>query len=95
MTKITIRPAARHDLDEIWDYIAADNLPAADRLVENVNQKLKLLAEKPKLGPSRFRLAPDLRIYPIGNYNIYYRPSDKGIEVIRVLQASRDTKEKF
>ncbi|MEW6234115.1 MAG: type II toxin-antitoxin system RelE/ParE family toxin [Candidatus Omnitrophota bacterium] len=95
MPKITLLPAARHDLDEIWDYIAEANLPAADRLIETIDQKLSLLAERPKLGAVRFRLIPGLRIFPVGNYNIFYRSADTGIEVIRVLQASRDTEGKF
>lgn len=95
MLKITLLPSAKNDLDEIWDYIAEDNLSAADRLIETFDQKLHLLAENPKLGVERFRLAPGLRIFPVGNYNIFYRPASNGIEVIRVLQASRDTKGKF
>jgi len=95
MLKITLLPSAKHDLDEIWDYIAEDNLSAADRLIETFDQKLYLLAENPKLGAVRFRLAPGLRIFPVGHYNIFNRHDGTGIEVIRVLRASRNTEGKF
>ena len=36
MTGFVLHPEAYTDLDEIWEYIAADNLIAADRVLEEV-----------------------------------------------------------
>jgi plasmid stabilization system protein ParE len=36
MPGFALHPAAYTDLDEIWEYIAADNLDAADRILEEI-----------------------------------------------------------
>src|SRR6266849_4125190 len=46
-------PLARNDLNEIWEYIAQDNLDAAERLVERIEELCALLAERPQLGRRR------------------------------------------
>src|SRR5713226_6582831 len=43
-------PLAHRDLNEIWEYIAQDNLDAAERLVERIEELCALLAERPQLG---------------------------------------------
>lgn len=35
-------------------------------------------------------IAPDLRYYPVGNYLIFYRPTETEIQVARVLHGARD-----
>lgn len=81
---------AQDDLVEIWVFIAEDNPSAADRFIETIDQKCRLLARTPELGQSREELAPSLRSFPIGNYTIFYRPLETGIELIRVLSSYRD-----
>ena len=36
MSGFVLHPSALTDLDEIWDFIAADNLTAADRVLEEL-----------------------------------------------------------
>lgn len=43
MTGYDFHPEARIDLDEIWEFIRADNLDAADRLITEFCQPLPLL----------------------------------------------------
>ena len=49
-----------------------------------------LVAGQPLLGRLCPELAPNLRSFPVGNYVIFYRPIDNGIEVARVLHGARD-----
>ena len=35
-------------------------------------------------------MATGLRSLPLGNYIIFYRPIDDGIEVVRILHGARD-----
>ena len=88
----TIRhtPQARDDLIDTWVFVAERSQSAADRLMDTVREKCQLLAESPKLGRSREELAPSLRSFPVGNYIIFYRPDEDGIEVIRVLSSYRE-----
>ena len=36
MTGYAFHPEARFDLDEIWEFIRADNLAAADRVIAEI-----------------------------------------------------------
>jgi plasmid stabilization system protein ParE len=40
-------PEARADLHQIWDYVAEDDVEAATRLVDLVEEKCALLARSP------------------------------------------------
>ena len=95
MPRITRRPRALQDLDEIWDYIALDNPDAADQFVEMIEEKCHLLAQFPKIGTSCESLHPALRYLPVGKYLLFYLPLDGGIEVVRVLHGARDVESLF
>ena len=84
--------AARRDLDEIWEYIAADNKPAADRLISKIVSVAKLLARQSGLGTRCEELGLGLRRFPVRPYDyvLFYRSTDEGIRVIRVLHGRRD-----
>jgi toxin ParE1/3/4 len=90
MSEYRLTQEARQDLDEIWLYIAEDNPPAADDLLDALYERFVLLAQQPFLGRARPELAPNLRSFPVGNYVIFYRPIDDGVEIARVLRGSRD-----
>ena len=90
MPSFRFLPFARRDLNEIWEYIAQENLDAAERLVERIEELCELIATRPQLGRRREELAPGLRSFPAGSYFIFYQPIADGIEVVRVLHASRD-----
>ncbi len=75
--------------DDIWIYIAEDNLSAADRLLDEIYAKFSILANQPRLGPARPDIAPELRHFPVGNYLILYREIAGGIEIVRVVHGAR------
>ena len=83
-------PAASGDLLEIWHYIAQDNLEAADRFLDTINEKCQLLAERPEMGPDRSDLGQHVRSFAVRDYLIYYLPIKNGIEVLRVIHGARD-----
>ncbi|MDF5714977.1 MAG: type II toxin-antitoxin system RelE/ParE family toxin [Rhizonema sp. NSF051] len=62
----------------------------ADWFLQKIESKLKMLVETPGMGRKRDELVPNLRSFPVGNYLIFYRPVNQGIEVIRVLHGARD-----
>ena len=80
---------ARRDLDEIWDYIAADNPIAANKFLDKILKAAQSYANQPRLGEARFDLMPDCRHFSVGQYVIYYRPVVDGIELIRILHGAR------
>lgn len=90
MKQVLRTPTAAADLLEIWTYIAKDSQKAADRILRRIDRDCTLLAEFPDIGARREELAAGLRSFPRGNYVIFYRPVDVGIEVIRVPNGARD-----
>ena len=82
----------RQDLKDIGDYLAHESSSpgVALRFVDRIAAKCTIYAAQPALG----ELCPDLgmhvRRFPVGNYVVFYQPLEKGIEVLRVLHASRD-----
>jgi len=54
-----------------------------------------MLAENPLAGRVREELAPDVRSFPVGNYLLFYRPTQNGVELIRVLHGARDLRRLF
>ncbi len=90
MNRYRVSDTARSDLDEIWFYIAQDNPDAADRFIRALVSRFPLLASMPEIGRAREELSPHLRSFPVGNYVIFYRLVDSGIEIARVLHGARD-----
>jgi toxin ParE1/3/4 len=83
-------PLSVRDYEDIWLYIARDNIDAADRLIRDFERHLAMLANMPGLGRAEDDLAPSLRSFPVGSYLLYYLPADEGIRLVRVLHGARD-----
>lgn len=90
MNRLRLSRQADADLDEIAEYIADRSPSAAQRQLETLYEKFILLAAHPLLGESCENLSPSLRAFTAGSYVIFYAPLDDGIEVARVIHASRD-----
>jgi len=90
-----IAERAESDLQDIWDYVSADSVERADRLIENIRAKAAVLAEFPRMGRPRDDLLPGLRSLPFGDYVIFYWPVPDGIQVLRVLHGARDIQRIF
>ena len=95
VAKVFQSPQALQDLDEIWFFIAQDNLSAADRWLDILLEKAVKLAERPHLGRARPDLLPEIRSLPVKAYMLYYRQVTGGIELVRVLHSSRDIESEF
>jgi toxin ParE1/3/4 len=90
MSQFYFTPSARADLESHQDYIARDRPLASLTWVERLAQRCHTLAHNPGWGRPREDLRPNLRSLPFGRYMIYYRVTQKGVEIVRVLHASRD-----
>ena len=80
---------ADEDLIEIWSYIAADNISAADRVLDAIEARWDNLARHPYSGVARDDIAPGIRHLVSGEYLTLYRLSGSAIEIIRVLHGRR------
>jgi len=61
MSGFVLHPEAYTDLEEIWDYIAADSLDAADQVREEIYEAIQSLIPFPHIGHHR----PDLTALPL------------------------------
>lgn len=93
--RVRVSRAAKNDLDEIWFYIARDDIDAADRFVDFLTDKFPLLASSPAMGRARDELQPGLRSFPVKRYLIFYRQRKGGIDIVRVIHGARDFRPLF
>jgi plasmid stabilization system protein ParE len=90
MTEYAFHPQARDDLGEIWDYIAADNPDAADRIVAEILEAIRAVVPFPDSGHRRPDLtAAPLRFLVVREYLIAYAPNKKPLWVIAVMHGHR------
>jgi len=91
MTGFVLHPEAYTDLDGIWEYIAAENLDAADRLIAEIFETIENLVPFPYQGHNRPDLtARPLRFHPVRDFVIAYAPDEKPLVVIAVLHGRRN-----
>ena len=95
MPRVIRSKESDEDLRTIYQYIAADNPDAAERLLRKIDTKLEDYAALPEMGMRRDVLSPGVRSFPVGSYLVFYRIIDAGIEVVRVLHGKRDIKKLF
>jgi plasmid stabilization system protein ParE len=83
--------AVEADLNSIWDYIAKDDVEAADRWVTKLFNGFQAIADNPGIGHTRkdMTILP-IRFWPIGAYLILYRVQNRQVEIIAVTQGARD-----
>lgn len=84
-------PEARLDLLEVWEYIARDNIDAADRVEPRIQAVVSKLASQPGLGHWRRDLTskpvPVFCVYP---YLIVYDPAARPLAGVRIFSGYRD-----
>jgi len=92
MSRAVRTPLARRDLKEIGVHIAAESgsRDLALRFLSVISRKIATYATRPELGERRLDLGAEVRCFPVGRYVVFYRRHKRGIEVLRVLHASRD-----
>jgi toxin ParE1/3/4 len=89
-----LTPQALDDLYEIWLYIAADKVTAADRVESAVLAACRRLGRFPGLGTERTGVvSKPIRLWPVPrypNYCVIYLPDTKPLQIVRILHGSRD-----
>jgi len=90
MTGYDFHPEARFDLDEIWEFIRADNLDAADRMIAEILGRIRALVPFPRQGHRRPDLTSrPLRFILVREYLIAYAPDEKPLWVVAVMHGRR------
>ncbi len=81
-----LSPKARGDMESVWLYSLDEwGKDQADRYTDDLTDAFELLAENPKSGTTTYHIRDGYRRHSVLRHVIYYRETDYGIEVIRVL----------
>jgi toxin ParE1/3/4 len=93
--RVQVNIEAEEDLIDIWSDIAEHNPIAADKYVKRLGDRIDSLFDMPERGSKRDDLQAALRMLVEGNYLIFYRVTERNVEVVRVIHGSRDISKIF
>ncbi len=86
MAEYRLSPAAERDLESIWAYTVRQwGVDQANRYIDSLTAAFAELAQSPKTAPSCEHIRPSYRRWGVERHIIYFRLTDFGIAVIRVL----------
>jgi plasmid stabilization system protein ParE len=90
VTGYAFHPEARLDLDEIWEFIRADNVDAADRTIAEILSAVRAVVPYPGQGHRRPDLTSRaLRFILVREYMIAYAPDEKPLWVVAIIHGRR------
>ena len=89
MNSVRKLPKAEEDLIGIWLRIAQDSPFHADRFLDFLDDKMRLLASSPRMARLYPELGERMHGFPVDDYIVFYREASQGIEIVRVLRRAR------
>jgi len=91
MSGYDLHPEAFTDIEQIWEYVAQDNIDAADRLLAHVFGALDTLVSSPHIGHRRSDLTDrPLRFHLVRDYLVAYAPDESPLWILAVLHGRRN-----
>jgi toxin ParE1/3/4 len=87
---------AKRDLDEIFLYWAERANPTiADRVIDEIVERFRLLGEFPHAGRSSGDIAKGVKCFPAGEYLIYYSRARKYTDILHIFHGAREQTQAF
>lgn len=92
---------AAHDLEELVDYLALQDISLASRFIDSVEQAYLNIRQNPTTGfladfiDERLRNIRIMIVPDFPNHLIFFRESQESVRVMRVLHASRNVARMF
>jgi toxin ParE1/3/4 len=91
LTNYLLSEGANRDLESVWDYIAEDNIAAADQWLATSFDVFEMIAQNLRVGHERRDLtAHAVSFCPINAYLIIYRVKSNLTEIVAATQGGRD-----
>lgn len=92
MAEYRLTPAAEHDLESIWFYTRQQwGMAQANRYIEILIEIFNELANSPEIAPVCDHIRPGYRRYGVERHILYFRTTDYGIVIVRILHDPMDT----
>lgn len=86
LAEYRLTPEAARDMETIWLYTFKEwGLEQANRYTDKLTEAFDQLAENPKIATPCDRIRKEYRRSQVGRHAIYFRQTDYGIVVVRVL----------
>lgn len=91
MSGYALTPAARVDVDSIWDYtLRTWGIEQAEAYLRQIQRALETVAEHPGFGQQRRDVDPVYRSLAVGSHVVFYRIEPEGIVIVRILHQRMD-----
>jgi toxin ParE1/3/4 len=91
VTRYRLTPAARRDIESIWDYTVDHwGTRQAENYLRTIQAAIERAASDPLLGRSRDAIRVGYRSYSVDSHLVFYVPRSGHIDVIRVLHQRMD-----
>jgi toxin ParE1/3/4 len=89
--RVVLLPAAREDLEELWNFgVERWGEAKADAYLLGIYAAVERLGENPRIAPAAQDLGRRVRRLVCGSHAVFYRVGEDVIDVIRVLHQSAD-----
>jgi toxin ParE1/3/4 len=91
VSRYVLSPAARADLEQIWDYTCerwGDD--QAEEYVREIQRAMERIVHNPMIGRACDEVRAGYRRHAVGSHALYYRASGDVIEVVRILHQRMD-----
>jgi plasmid stabilization system protein ParE len=90
--EVSFSQKAEDDLEEIWNFIAADNPDAATKFILNLEKQVESVSRSPERCPliSEYNLLrAKYRQLIFGDYRTIFRVAGKTVYIIRIINSAR------
>lgn len=91
MAEYRLTPAAQRDLESIWRFTAdAWGIEQAERYIDLLVVAMQGLADAPTTAPRCDHIRAGYRRWHVERHVVYFRVTDYGIAVVRILHERMD-----
>lgn len=91
MSSFRLHPHAVKELEEIWDYIAADSMTSANRIIDELEAACARLSKFPLAGHPRPDITSNrLRFWRVRGYLIAYAPETRPVLILGFIHGARN-----
>lgn len=86
MAEYRLAPKARQDMEATWLYSLRQwGTQQTERYIDDLTEAFGFLVESPLAGTACEHIRTGYRKYPVMRHVVYYRETNYGVEVMRVL----------
>ena len=91
MSEFRLTPTAERDLEDIWTYTLKNwGLEQANHYIDRLMVVFDALSQSPKTAPACDHILLGYRRRSFERHMVYFRITNYGIEVVRILHVSMD-----